>query len=271
MISAVLNSHQAGMGDVNRTRYGVSIFFLVLLPMIIGMLLYSSLAWPVDPGFDFFGDQPIPEAALIEVPPEKPLWMSVGGPLALLVFFFLCCWMTKWLIPFRQTGLGFNLHDLPIAAQRGIGIAAVLYGIALCFGGIEAHYQINVHGGARMYFQQMGPGKLIAFTHAHLFGFTTSFFVVGIPFSLHFSRLKTYQWVFPIGLIASLTDVISWWGIKYVSDYFEYMIWFCGTIFTVCYLWMLLGLVRVIFFPNVKWFPDYISEDEQKLWDKEKP
>ena len=37
---------------------------------------------------------------------------------------------------------------------------------------------------AEAYFAQMSLGKLVAFTHAHLFGFTTSFFIVGIPFSL---------------------------------------------------------------------------------------
>jgi hypothetical protein len=47
---------------------------------------------------------------------------------------------------------------------------------------------MGLHGSAEAYFAQMGVGKLIAFTHAHLFGFTTSFFIIGIPFSLHFNR-----------------------------------------------------------------------------------
>lgn len=242
--------------------------------LLLGSLLISLILMAVSPvsmaeeAFNFFSDEPIPEESLIIVPPEKPAWMLYGGPAALVLFFFAMCWLVKWFIPFRQTGLTFNLHDLPTAAQRGIGMAVILYGIALFFGGTMAHYQVDLHGGAYQYFQQMGEGKLIAFTHAHLFGFTTSFFIVGIPFSLHFSRLIIYQWIFPIGLIASLTDIISWWGIKYVSPHFEYITWSCGLIFSVCYMWMLIGLVRVIFFPSVKWFPDFINEKQQRRWDE---
>jgi hypothetical protein len=244
----------------------------LLLVIISGSLLFNTApASADDSDFDFFSDQPIAEETLIIVPPAKPAWMTIGAPIALLVFFFVAIFILNWLFPFKQTGLEFNLHDLPIAAQRGIGVAVVLYGIALVFGALEAHYQVNLHGDATTYFEQMGIGKLIAFTHAHLFGFTTSFFIIGIPFSLHFSRLKAYQWIFPIGLIASLTDIISWWGMKYISSNFEYITWCCGLIFTVCYMWMLIGLVRVLFFPTVKWFPDFINEDQQRLWNEKNP
>ena len=102
----------------------------------------------------------------------------------------------------------------------------------------------------------MSLGKLIAFTHAHLFGFTTSFFIVGIPFSLQFNHLKSYQWVFPAGLAASLTDVMSWWGIKFISINFEWVSIFCGITFSISYLWMLIGLLRTLLFPEVIWASD---------------
>jgi len=244
---------------------------LLMMTFSMTLLLCSLDTQAQDAEFDFFSDKPIAEETLIVLPPPKPKWMTIGGPLALVVFFFLMCWMIKTFFPFKQTGLAFNLHDLPIAAQRGIGMAVILYGIAFLFGGIEAHYQVNLHGDTSAYFDAMGMAKLIAFTHAHLFGFTTSFFVIGIPFSLHFNRLKIYQWIFPIGLLASLTDIISWWGIKFVSSNFEYITWACGTVFTVCYMWMLIGLVRVLFFPSVKWFPDFINDDQQRRWDEKNP
>lgn len=229
--------------------------------------MIASVAWGAGDDFNFFSDQPIPEAAIVHVDPPKPAWMTIGGPVALLSFFFLLCLVVKWFIPYRETALRFDLHDLPVAAQRGIGMAVVLFGIAFCFGGLEVSYQMGLHGSAEAYFGQMSQGKLIAFTHAHLFGFTTSFFIIGIPFSLHFNRLKFYQWVFPVGLAASLTDIISWWGIKYVSGNFEYITFWCGLVFSVCYMWMLIGLIRVLFFPSVKWFPDFINEDRQKRWE----
>ena len=257
---------------VHRIRLGTVVRFVVLaLLTTVGAAMLPASGYADEAEFDFFSDEPIAEEQLILVPPPKPAWMTVGGPLALLAFFIGVCWLVKWLIPFKQTASAFDLHDLPTAAQRGIGMAAVLFGIALMFGAVEAHYQINLHGGALAYFQQMGPGKLIAFTHAHLFGFTTSFIIIGIPFSLHFSRLRVYQVIFPIGLVASLTDIISWWGIKYVSGNFEYITWGCGAIFFMCYMWMLIGLVRVLFFPGVKWWPDFISEDHQRRWEEKQP
>jgi hypothetical protein len=244
------------------------IMLLLTMITVISLLLAAPSTRAEGTDFDFFSDEPIAEETLIIVPPPKPKWMTVGGPVALIAFFFFACFSVQRFVPFKQTDINFNLHSLPTAAQRGIGMAVILYGIALFFGGFEAHYQIGLHGSAELYFQQMGIGKLIAFTHAHLFGFTTSFFIIGIPFSLHFSRLKVYQWIFPVGLIASLTDIISWWGMKFISDNFEYITWFCGVIFSVCYIWMLIGLIRVIFFPNIKWFPDFISEDRQRRMDE---
>src|SRR5688572_17343822 len=135
-------------------------------------------------------------------------------------------------------------------------MALVLFGIAFCFGASEIWYQLRLHGSADAYFAQMSLGKLIAFTHAHLFGFTTSFFIVGIPFSMQFNHLKSYQWVFPVGLAASLTDVASWWGIKYVGGNFEWVSMFCGVLFSVTYVWMLIGLLRTLLFPEVIWASD---------------
>ena len=109
----------------------------------------------------------------------------------------------------------------------------------------------------------MTEGKLIAFTHAHLFGFTTAFFIIGIPFSMHFNRLRIYQWVFPAGLAAALTDIVSWWGIKYISPNFDYVTMFCGAVYGIAYLWMLIGIVRILFFPSITWFPDRLNEPDK--------
>jgi hypothetical protein len=205
--------------------------------------------------FDFFSDQPI-TGALVELPPPKSAWATVGGPLALLAFFFVQMFFYWWMVPFSVSKVDVNLHDLPTGVKRGIAMALLLFGIAFCFGASEIWYQLRLHGSAEAYFEQMSLGKLIAFTHAHLFGFTTSFFIIGIPFSLQFSHLWPYQWIFPIGLAASLTDVISWWGIKYGAPSFEWVSMFCGLLFSMSYLWMLIGLERVLLFPEIIWLSD---------------
>lgn len=206
--------------------------------------------------FDFFSDQPIAADQLVELPPEPGAWVSVGGPIALLAFFFVQMFFYYWMVPFQAAKVDLDLHDLPTGVKRGIAMALLLFGIAFCFGATEIWYQLRLHGSAEAYFAQMSLGKLIAFTHAHLFGFTTSFFIIGIPFSLQFSHLWQYQWIFPVGLAASLTDVISWWGIKYGAPSFEWVSMFCGVLFSVSYLWMLIGLERVLLFPDVIWLSD---------------
>ena len=209
--------------------------------------------------FDFFSDAPVTDAAVVQLAPEPSAWLTVGGPIGLIALFILICLLLRWFIPYRDPRMTFSLEDLPVAAQRGIGLATVLFGIAFFFGLAEVQYQLELNGSTEAYFANMSRGKLIAFTHAHLFGFTTAFFIIGIPFSMHFNRVKLYQWVFPAGLAAALTDIISWWGIKYVSPNFDYVTMFCGAVYGAAYLWMLIGVIRIMFFPNVRWFPDRIN------------
>lgn len=216
----------------------------------------TEQAAPATDNFDFFSDQPVQSEAVVQLPQEKPGWLTIGGPLALLAGFFLILAAVWWFIPFSAHEIDLNLRQLPPAAKRGIAMAVVMFGIAFCFGASEIWYQLRLHGSASAYFEQMSLGKLIAFTHAHLFGFTTSFFIIGIPFSLQFNQLQSYQWIFPVGLTASFVDVISWWGIKYVAPSFEWMSMFCGILFSISYLFMLIGLLRVLLFPDVIWRSD---------------
>lgn len=206
--------------------------------------------------FDFFSDAPVESAEVVELPPETSPWISIGGPLALFAFFFAVLAINWWTVPFATHSIDINLRELPPAAKRGIALAVTMFGIAFCFGASEIWYQLRLHGTAEAYFAQMSLGKLIAFTHAHLFGFTTSFFIIGIPFSMQFNHIQSYQWVFPAGLAASLTDVASWWGIKFLSPNFEWVSMFCGIVFSLSYLWMLIGLLRVLLFPEVIWASD---------------
>ena len=85
-------------------------------------MAFSAVVWGAEPDINFFSNQPIPEAALVHTPELKPDWLLYGAPAALLAFFFLFCFVVKWLIPFKETDMHFDLHDLPVAAQRGIGI-----------------------------------------------------------------------------------------------------------------------------------------------------
>lgn len=198
---------------------------------------------------------------LVEVAPPPPAWQAIGGPIALGAFFFFLLWLGRFAVPFRVSKQSLTLFYYPTGVKRGLALAITLYAIAFVFGALEIVYQMHLHGDAETYFANMSLGKLIAFTHAHLFGFTTSFLVIGIPFSMQFNHLWPYQWIFPIGLAAALTDVISWWGIKYVSANFEVISIACGILFSVTYLYMLIGLLRVLLFPHVIWVTDKDREE----------
>tara|TARA_B100002019_G_scaffold211142_1_gene183904 strand:- start:525 stop:1274 length:750 start_codon:yes stop_codon:yes gene_type:complete len=204
---------------------------------------------------------------LVEVEPPPPAWQSIGSPIALGAFFFFVLWLGRLAVPFRVSKESLTLFYFPTGVKRGLALAITLYGIAFAFGAAEIAYQLHLHGSAEAYFANMSQGKLIAFTHAHLFGFTTSFLVIGIPFSMQFNHLWIYQWVFPIGLAAALTDVMSWWGIKYVSPNFEVISIVCGILFSLSYLYMLIGLLRVLLFPQVIWATD--KDREERLSKKE--
>lgn len=248
---------------------GMAAFFLVLLAGVRVLAQdaarqdasqQTEAAAPAGPqaaeDFDFFSDQPVQSTDVVELPEEKSPLITIGGPIALVAFLFLIIGAIWWLVPFSDHSVELNLRELPPAAKRGIAMAVVMFGVAFCFGASEIWYQLQLHGSAEAYFAQMSLGKLIAFTHAHLFGFTTCFFIIGIPFSMQFNHIPSYQWIFPLGLSASVTDVISWWGIKYLSPNFEWVSMFCGLLFSASYLWMLIGLLRVLLFPEVIWASD---------------
>lgn len=206
--------------------------------------------------FDFFSDEPIAEEELVEVPPAPSPWVSIGAPIGLFAFFVGLVWLFHALVPFEQGTVELNLRQFPTGVRRGLAMAVLLYAIAFVFGAAEIWYQLGLYGSTEAYFEQMSLGKLIAFTHAHLFGFTTSFLIIGIPFSMQFNHLWPYQWFFPLGLAASVTDVMSWWGIKYLTPNIEVVTVFCGIVFSVTYLYMLIGLTRVLWFRETTWFSD---------------
>lgn len=206
--------------------------------------------------FDFFSDKPVENPDIVVIPPDKPLWVTVGGPVVLLLGMVFLLLITKWLIPFERHTVDINLRNFPPAAKRGMAIAVVLFGVAFAFGASEVWYQRQFFGSSAEFIASMSLGKLIVMTHAHLFGFTTAFFIVGIPFSMQFNHIRSYQWVFPVGLAASLTDVMSWWGIKYIDHSFEWVSMVCAVLFSATYLWMLVGLLRTLAFPDVVWASD---------------
>ncbi len=259
IVSSCHSEHQRGIPGISRCKAPRNDNVRQLL---LGVLLVTVLMTWAPTGA--FAQEEAPTAAeenllegldlqegLVEVPPEKSQWLTIGGPIALACLALFILLLFKWLVPFAVSEESLNLHHYPTGVKRGLAMTVVFFGIAFCFGASEIFYQLQLHGTTEEYFRQMSLGKLIAFTHAHLFGFTTSFLIIGVPFSMQFNHIPIYQWIFPVGLTASIIDVMSWWGIKYISPNFDTITMACGVVFSLSYLYMLLGILRVLLLPNV--------------------
>src|SRR5882672_9262714 len=73
--------------------------------------------------FDFFSDKPVQSDQVVALPPEKSKWITVGGPIALIAFFFLLDLTIWWLVPYSDHSIELNLRNLPPAVKRGIAMA----------------------------------------------------------------------------------------------------------------------------------------------------
>lgn len=240
-----------------------AIRFWLFAGLLIGGSAFAEEGFDFGEG-DFLTDIEIVADELVAVPEAPSMLMTTVAPLGLAAFFLFMIWLNKVTVPFKVSKEDLLLYHYPTGVKRGLAMALTMYGIAFAFGALEAWYQVHVNGSAEAYFANMSTGKLIAFTHAHLFGFTTSFLVIGVPFSMQFNHLRYYQIIFPIGLISALVDVMSWWGIKFIHPNFEYVSIFCGIMFSLSYLYMLLALLRVLLLPHMILFSDKDGKERRQ-------
>lgn len=209
---------------------------------------------------DIFADIDMDEGVVEIVEPEPvatEFWADTAAPIGLILLFFIILLFFRQMVPFKPHREYPLLHDYPTGVVRAIAMASLFYGIAFGLGAYRAYLGVEFYEGTSAdYFANMDKMKLVGFSHAHLFGFTTSFLIIGIPFTLNFAHIRLYQLILPIGLTASFIDVASWWGIKYISPNFIWASIFCATLFTLSYMIMLIGLLRVSLFPGIRWRTD---------------
>ena len=109
----------------------------------------------------------------------------------------------------RQSPLGFKL--LSTAFLVGLSLAQSL-GMTMAF--IQTKV---VNTSAEEYFSYLKATKLVSLSHPHFFGYSVLYFLTGVLF-LFTHQPKAIKTILP-GLVvfAALLDIVSWWGIKYVS------------------------------------------------------
>src|SRR3990172_10686338 len=113
----------------------------------------------------------------------------------------------------RQSPLGFKL--LSTAFLVGLSLAQSL-GMTMAF--IQTKV---VNTSAEEYFSYLKATKLVSLSHPHFFGYSVLYFLTGVLF-LFTHQPKAIKTILPgFVVFAALLDIVSWWGIKYVSPKIE--------------------------------------------------
>ena len=200
-------------------------------------------------------------------PPPNPWWhdaLEISGVIGLIIFFFASVVLVKKILPVSKKKRTYlSIKDFPPGIQRGIGYSTVLYGISFVLGFASTVYHLHINEGMVNYFKNMGLGKFFGVSHAHIFGLTTSFLIVGIPFTLKYPTNKIYQWFLPLGLTMVFVDVFGWWGVRFIGARFELISIVAGLTFGGLYLIMLIGLV--VPFKDIKLNIEF-EDDDLPMW-----
>lgn len=140
----------------------------------------------------------------------------------------------------RQSPLGFKL--LSTAFLIGLSLAQGL-GMTMAF--IQTTV---VNTSAEEYFSYLKATKLVSLSHPHFFGYSTLYFLTGLLF-LFTKQPKAIKTILP-GLVvfAALLDIVSWWGIKYVSSKIEILSMLAGIVFVGGFLYMAIVIFYELWF-----------------------
>lgn len=115
-----------------------------------------------------------------------------------------------------------KLRDLPDSAKTVGTLAIAAYGLVHVFALLEAYTQSKVvFPSAAEYFFYMKPVKLIATSHAHLFGHGTMYALTSAAFLFTSLSERWKVILICMAMGAGLLDVPSWWMIKYAGGGFE--------------------------------------------------
>src|SRR5574341_270979 len=135
----------------------------------------------------------------------------------------------------------FNLRKSPLGFKLLVTVFLLGLSLAQALGMTMAYIQTKVvNTSAEEYFSYLKATKLVSLSHPHFFGYATLYFLTGLLF-LFTHQKKIIKTILP-GLVvfAALSDIISWWGIKYVSPKIEILTLGAGIIFGGGFFYMAL-------------------------------
>lgn len=138
----------------------------------------------------------------------------------------------------------FNLSKSPLGFKLLVSVFLFGYGLAQALGMTMAYIQTKVvNTSAEEYFSYLKATKLVSLSHPHFFGYATLYFLTGLLF-LFTHQPKIIKTFLPgLVVLAALLDIVSWWGIKYVSPQIEILTLGAGIIFGGGFFYMALVIL----------------------------
>ena len=135
----------------------------------------------------------------------------------------------------------FNYKQSPLGFKLLVSVFLLGLSLAQGLGMTMAYIQTNVvNTSAEEYFSYLKTTKLVSLSHPHFFGYATLYFLTGLLF-LFTHQNKVIKTILPgLVVLSALLDIISWWGIKYVSPQIEILTVGAGIIFGGGFFYMAL-------------------------------
>lgn len=179
------------------------------------------------------------ESAKQERPKVNALLFALPSLIFAALLFGLAGLLVRRRDPAAIAWVKIDLSLLPDSFKVLITLPLVIYSFVHLFALATVYLQTKVAwASVEEYFFYMKPWKLLAVSHAHLFGHATMYSLVGLAFL--FTRIpeKFKILILAIPVISAPLDVYSWWLIKFISGKFELLSMVSGLAFSLGFLVM---------------------------------
>lgn len=121
------------------------------------------------------------------------------------------------------------------ARQERLLTIPIVFAIALAAlaGTATVFYQTRIaNPSVEEYFSFINVGRLLIITHVHLFGYATMGFILWtLGRRLGAAQDARFGIVIGLATLAGTIDVISWWGVIYISPIFRFLTFAMGGAF----------------------------------------
>lgn len=224
---------------------------------IVCLLLFFAVLFPqtllAQQELELGEAKPEETTKLVSEKPYAGLALSVGivvivATIAVLLFFF----SRRKRIP----TFSFPLINLPTSAKSLISLLIGIFCLVHLFALSEVYLQSRiVWKSVEEYFFGMTLAKLVAISHAHLFGHAVMYTLVSAIFLLcHLSESIKVP-IVSVTIAGGVWDVLSWWMIKYVSAGFEALSAIAGGMSALGFLTMVILIFRELWFRKTSQVP----------------